>query len=104
MQQSFALIGCGRIADRHAENIIKIGKLSAVCDVIPQKADNIAAKYNTSAYYSLESLLSVEKDLTAAVVCTPNGLHALHSIQSLQNGLHVLCVVLLRTCKPDIIA
>jgi UDP-N-acetyl-2-amino-2-deoxyglucuronate dehydrogenase len=51
----------------------------------------MAVKYNARPYYSLESLLENEHELTVAVICTPNGLHALHSIQSLQNGLHVLC-------------
>ncbi len=91
MQQVFALIGCGRIANRHAENIIKTGRLCAVCDIVPQRADAMAIKYNARPYYSIESLLENEHELTVAVICTPNGLHALHSIQSLQNGLHVLC-------------
>jgi UDP-N-acetyl-2-amino-2-deoxyglucuronate dehydrogenase len=91
MQHNFALIGCGRIAERHAENIIRTGVLSAVCDIIPQRANDLALKYNTTPYYSVESLLKNESDLTIAVICTPNGLHALHTIQSLNNGLHVLC-------------
>lgn len=88
---AFAIIGCGRIAARHAENIIKYGKLIAVCDVVPQKADNFAAQYGAKAYYQLDDLLKEEKDLDVIVVCTPNGLHAEHSIKSLQAGKNVLC-------------
>ena len=40
----FALVGCGRIAKRHAELLasksIKKAKLVAVCDIISQKAIN----------------------------------------------------------------
>ena len=88
---AFAIIGCGRIAARHAENIVKYGKLKAVCDVVPQKADDFAVQYDAKAYYEIEDLLKAEKDLDVIVVCTPNGLHAEHSIKSLQAGKHVLC-------------
>ena len=89
--QQFAVIGCGRIAERHAENIIKAGTLCAVCDIIPQRADELAKKFNAKSYYSLAGMLQQENKLTVAVVCTPNGLHASHTIQCLQAGLHVLC-------------
>lgn len=88
---AFAIIGCGRIAARHAENIVKYGKLKAVCDVVHQKADEFAVQYDAEAYYEIEDLLKAEKDLDVIVVCTPNGLHAQHSIKSLQAGKHVLC-------------
>jgi predicted dehydrogenase len=87
----FALIGCGRISRRHAENIQRIGKLVAVCDIVPEKADTLAKEYNCKAYYSIDTLLREEKELTMISVCTPNGFHAEHSIKSLQAGLHVLC-------------
>ena len=87
----FAIIGCGRIAARHAENIVKYGQLKAVCDVVPQRADALAAQYGATAYYQIENLLKAEEDLDVIVVCTPNGLHAEHSIKSLQAGKHVLC-------------
>ncbi len=41
----FAIIGCGKIAERHAENIIKNAKLVAVCDLIKTRADEIAKKF-----------------------------------------------------------
>ena len=31
-QLRFAIIGCGRIAQRHAEHIQRVGKLVAACD------------------------------------------------------------------------
>lgn len=87
----FALIGCGRIAARHAENIVKHGKLVAVCDVVSERADAFAQKYGATAYYSLDDLLQVEKGLDLISVCTPNGYHAEHCIKSLQAGINVLC-------------
>jgi UDP-N-acetyl-2-amino-2-deoxyglucuronate dehydrogenase len=87
----FAIIGCGTISKRHAENIIRIGKLVAVCDIIKSRADELAATYNARAYYSIDDLLKQEKTVSIVVVCSPNGLHAEHSIKSLQAEKNVLC-------------
>ena len=87
----FALIGCGRIAQRHAEHIHKFGKLAAVCDVVKEKADALATQYGATAYYNITDLLANEKDVQVVSICSPNGLHAAHSIESLKAGFHVLC-------------
>ncbi len=87
----YAIIGCGRIAQRHAEHITANGKLSAVCDIIPEKADALAKQYGCSAFYSIEKLISASPDVEVAAICTPNGLHAVQTIQCLEAGYHVVC-------------
>jgi len=89
---NFAVVGCGRIAQRHAEHIDNNGNLVAVCDIVKDKADALANKYNARAFYSIDELLNA-KDLSIDVIsiCSPNGLHASHSIQSLKAGYNVLC-------------
>jgi UDP-N-acetyl-2-amino-2-deoxyglucuronate dehydrogenase len=87
----FAIIGCGRIAQRHAEHINKLAQLAAVCDVKRQRADELAAKYNCRAYAGIEELLAGEPDVDVVSICTPNGLHADHTIKALRAGKHVLC-------------
>ena len=87
----FCIIGCGRIAQRHAEHISKRGVLVAVCDIEPEKADAMAKQYGATAYYDIESLLKNEKDIDVAAICSPNGLHATHSIECLYAGMNVLC-------------
>ena len=91
MQKNFAIIGCGRIGQRHAEQIILQGNLIAVCDILPERANALATQYNTKAYYSIKDFLAGEVNIDVLAVCTPNGLHAVHSIQALQKGLNVLC-------------
>ncbi len=88
---NFAIIGCGRIAQRHAEHINNNGKLVAVCDIVKSKADDLALKYSAKAYYSIEELLENEKGIDVVSICSPNGLHAEQSIKSLNAGFHVLC-------------
>jgi len=87
----FAIIGCGRIGQRHAEHIHNKGKLIAVCDVLKERADELAEKYGSKAYYSVKDLLEKEKEVQVIAICTPNGLHAEHAIEALNAGYHVLC-------------
>lgn len=85
----YILIGCGQVAKRHLDIISESGDLSAVCDTDEVVAKNTATQYNVPFYTSLEQLIQyVSADV--AVVCTPNGLHAEHTICLLENGFHVL--------------
>jgi len=86
----FAIVGCGRIAQRHAEHINNYGELMAVCDIDASKANDLAQQYAVQAYYSLDEMLLHEKQLHVVAVCTPNGLHAQHGIAILKAGFHAL--------------
>lgn len=86
----FAIVGCGRIAARHAEHILTYGRLTAVCDVVAEKATLFAAQFQSKAYFTIESLLQHESPDVVSI-CSPNGLHARHTIAALQAGCHVLC-------------
>jgi predicted dehydrogenase len=96
----FAIIGCGRISKKHAENIKRVGQLVAVCDTIKSRADELANLFGAKPYYSIEQLLSSEKELDIISVCTPNGLHAEHSIKSMEAGANVLCEKPLSISSP----
>ncbi len=87
----FAIVGCGRIAQRHAEHISKRGQLVAVCDVVEDKAQQLATTYGAKAYTSYTEMLANESSIDVIAVCSPNGLHAQHSIEGLKAGFHVLC-------------
>ncbi len=87
----FALIGCGRIAQRHAEHIANNGILQAVCDIKMENANKLGLEYKCNIFYSLDELLEKENDIDVVSICTPNGLHAEHTIKSLRAGFNVLC-------------
>jgi len=91
MKVKFAIIGCGRIAKRHAEHIAKYGKLIAVCDNVIEKANEFKNEYGVNSYVSLEEMLNNEPSIEVVAVCSPNGLHHEHTITSLRGGKHVLC-------------
>ena len=86
----FAIIGCGRIAERHAVHIHTYGTLVAVCDSNEAKANNLAEKYSADSFSAMEILLDTKSKIDVVVVCTPNGLHAQHAILALNKGFHVL--------------
>lgn len=88
---NFAIVGCGRIAQRHAEHISKRGKLIAVCDVVAEKAKAMAESYGAVAYTDYTEMLKNETTIDVVAVCSPNGLHSIHSIEALKVGYHVLC-------------
>lgn len=86
----FGIVGCGRIGQRHAEHVHRAGQLVAVCDIDINKASQLAQQHQCKAYASLSEMLdSCKIDIVS--ICTPNGLHAEQSIQSLRSGCHVLC-------------
>ena len=57
----FAIVGCGRIAQRHAEHINNTDGcvLVACCDIEEIKAENLAEKYNASFSNSIDEMLKI---------------------------------------------
>ncbi len=88
---NFAIIGCGRIAGRHAEIIRNIANLSAVCDIKPNRAIEFSEKYKAPYFTSIETLLNEASDIDVVSICTPNSFHSVHTILSLKAGKNVLC-------------
>lgn len=86
-----AILGCGRIGTRHTEHAMTVGELVAVCDNVPEKADALAAERRCRPFHDLDEMLASDVAIDVVAVCTPNGLHAQHTIKSLLAGMHVLC-------------
>ncbi|WP_336515182.1 Gfo/Idh/MocA family oxidoreductase [Pollutibacter soli] len=87
----FGIVGCGRISQRHAEQMAARGIITGVCDIVNAKAEQLATQYGAVAFTDLDSMLLSEHRPDILAVCTPNGLHAQQSIQALEHGCHVLC-------------
>lgn len=88
---NFGIIGCGRIGGRHAQHIHAMGNLVAVCDIDEAKLHVFKEKYGSRTYNSIDKLLANESSIDLIAICTPNGLHAEHTIKALKAGFHVLC-------------
>ena len=87
----FVIIGCGRIGVRHAEHVSNYGELVAVCDIDHKKANSLGKKYNVLSFSDIDDLISENLNFDVASICTPNGLHADHSIKFLEDKKNVLC-------------
>ena len=72
----FGIIGCGIIAPFHARAIQATtdAELYAVCDIVPQKADDLAKEFNVpKIYYDYREML---QDKEINIVCiTPSSTH-----------------------------
>src|SRR5258708_17993448 len=90
---SIALVGCGRIAGRHASLLgtgqIAGARLAAVCDTQRQRAEAFGAKYGVPSFNSLGAMLA-SPGLDAVSVLTPSGMHSEHAIEVARSGRHVI--------------
>jgi UDP-N-acetyl-2-amino-2-deoxyglucuronate dehydrogenase len=89
----FGLVGCGRIAANHIGALAAHGaraQLVGVCDVVPQRAADVAAATGATACASLEALLALEPAVDAVILATPSGLHAAQAIACAAAGRHVV--------------
>ncbi|MGH7709875.1 MAG: Gfo/Idh/MocA family protein [Gemmatimonadaceae bacterium] len=87
-----ALVGCGRIARTHCEALTKVPglRLTAVCDVLPDRAHAAGEEQGVPSFTSYEQMLA-EAECDVVTICTPSGLHAQHGILAARAKKHVVC-------------
>lgn len=88
----FAVVGFGRIGQRHCELIRhhEQAELVAVVDVDSSKAGEIQQS-DIPCYSSLAQLLANGPEVDVVNICTPNDTHTALSMQALQGNCHVVC-------------
>lgn len=88
----FALVGCGRIAEKHIE-AIKAHKdrceLVAVCDIDPSALAKAVAETGTAGYSSLDEMLAVAP-ADCYILATPSGFHPAQAITIARAGHHIV--------------
>lgn len=89
----FALVGCGRIAQRHAELLaggqVGSAKLVGVCDVVEDRARSLGGKFGVPSFLDMHEMMrTVEPDVVS--VLTESGYHAQHVIELARHGKHVI--------------
>ena len=87
----FGIIGCGIIANWHANAIMAIedAELVGVTDNNPEGSHAFSQRYGVQVFESLENILSC-KEIDAVCICTPSGLHAPQAILSAKAGKHII--------------
>ncbi|MDP3776399.1 Gfo/Idh/MocA family protein [Methylotenera sp.] len=89
----FALLGCGRIAQRHSELLghkqIQNAELVAVCDIVESKAKKIGEQFNVPYFTDMHEMLkSVDVDVVS--VLTESGYHAKHVLEIAKYKKHIV--------------
>jgi UDP-N-acetyl-2-amino-2-deoxyglucuronate dehydrogenase len=99
----FAIVGLGNIGKRHAEHIManEQAELVDVCDLDEQQFKAYNTSINTYTNIS-EMLMHTPADVVN--ICTPNYLHAQHTIQCLHAQKNVVCEKPMSTSTADAIA
>lgn len=92
----YALIGCGRIAINHLYAVKKTGlELVAICDIIPEKMDQILDKAELSQdscekYTDYKQMLDEHPEIELVSIATESGKHAKIALYCISKGIHCM--------------
>lgn len=90
-----ALLGCGRIAVRHAQLLssgeIAGAKLVCVCDIDKNRAEAFGTKYSVPYFADLDSMMKECGDKIDIVsILTPSGCHAQNTLEVAPYKKHII--------------
>lgn len=88
----FGIVGCGMIADFHAQAIeaMKGGHLACVFSRNKDNADRVAGAYNCASYQDYRAFLA-HPGLDIVAIATPSGAHLEPCEQAAKEGKHIIC-------------
>lgn len=90
---TFAVVGCGRISNRHISSIKRNprAELVAICDIDEKNLNRTKKEHNIKkAYNNIDDLLNNET-IEVVNICTPSGLHSEMIIKCVKKEKTVLC-------------
>lgn len=98
----FAVIGQGHIGKRHAEMVRRNeeSELVAVCDIASKEQLGLT-DLKENFYSTPEKMLAAHPEIEVVSICTPNGLHAQHSLTALAAKKNIICEKPMALTKAD---
>ena len=95
MSLGFALVGCGRIARRHADLLggqqIEGARLAAVCDSKPSRAADFGNRFEVPHFDDMHRMMeSMQREIDVVAILTESGNHAKHTIALAKYGKHIV--------------
>lgn len=94
MSLRFALVGCGRIAKKHAEILagghVSGAELAAVCDIREDRARVFGQTYGVPHFSNLQQMMEAKTGIDVVCVLTPSGLHAANTLELAPYGKHIV--------------
>jgi UDP-N-acetylglucosamine 3-dehydrogenase len=103
MTIKIGIIGAGKIVRvRHLPEtqMNPHAEVSAVCDVIISRAEELAKEYNCTAYTDYRQML-LDPEIDAVIVAATNTTHAEMTVAALKAGKHVMCEKPMATTLAD---
>lgn len=89
-RRALVLVGCGRIARRHAAAARQVGVPLLVASRAPARAEAFAREFGALAAFGSYEAAVRDPRAAGAVVCTPHDRHLADARLALEAGLHVL--------------
>lgn len=92
----YVLIGCGRIATNHMKAALNNDlEISAICDVIPEKMEELLAKHNLQDDTSIKRYTDYKQMLEEvkpelASIATESGIHAEIALYCIEQGVNLI--------------
>ena len=93
----YALIGCGRISTIHIKAVINNKlELVAVCDVLPEKMEELLAKHglekdtSIKRYTDYKQMIAENPDIQLISIATESGLHAEIALYCIDSGINLI--------------
>jgi predicted dehydrogenase len=88
----YGIIGCGAIAEKHAEALAGMpgADLVGVLDRSHDRAVAFGEKWSVDSWSSLDAFL-IDCPCEAVIICTPSGSHMDPAIAAAESGRHVIC-------------
>jgi predicted dehydrogenase len=98
-----AIVGCGGMGHTHAKNFsaIKDCKLTAACDIIPERAQAFSKEFDIPYVYPDMDEMLAKCDLDAVTLVTPDATHAPLALKIIAKGKHILSEKPPATCYAD---
>lgn len=99
----FAVVGAGRIGQRHAKmiEVNSDAKLVALIDSDTSKKEELESTFKVPFFASTDDFYRSGIAVDVVNVCTPNYLHAVQSMEALRNKYHVVVEKPMALSKKD---
>lgn len=101
-----AIVGTGNIANTHIAGLLTFPercKIVALCDIYPQKAENMKEKYglDCGVFPDYQSMLASPEKPDLVHICTPPYVHAEIAVGCMDAGCHVVVEKPMATCLAE---
>jgi myo-inositol 2-dehydrogenase/D-chiro-inositol 1-dehydrogenase len=96
------IVGCGGIGNWHVNHLEQMDdvKIVATCDVMAERANDLAKRFGATVYTSHRPMYEQEK-LDAVFICIPPGAHTDTETMAAERGIHIFVEKPMTVCMEQ---